>query len=89
MLDSFIVAVQIFLPAYLANAAPTFLIKFKKHPIDFGKNWGKNRILGDGKTWEGLIFACFTAFLAGLLLRYAYYWLNLDWINIHPLATLL
>ncbi len=84
MLNSLIAAIQIFLPAYLANGAPTLLINYKKHPIDSGKYWGKNRILGNGKTWEGLIFACLTAFITGMILRYVYYWLNLEWINIHP-----
>ncbi|HIQ50042.1 MAG TPA: CDP-2,3-bis-(O-geranylgeranyl)-sn-glycerol synthase [Nanoarchaeota archaeon] len=38
---------------YAANAFPP-LVK-GKHPIDFGKNFfDGHRILGDGKTWEGL-----------------------------------
>ncbi|MBU5678410.1 MAG: CDP-2,3-bis-(O-geranylgeranyl)-sn-glycerol synthase [Candidatus Aenigmatarchaeota archaeon] len=41
------------LPAYGANAFPP-LMKGKK-PIDFGKNLGKERILGDGKTIEGTL----------------------------------
>ncbi|MFA5303896.1 MAG: CDP-2,3-bis-(O-geranylgeranyl)-sn-glycerol synthase [Candidatus Nanoarchaeia archaeon] len=84
MLDILISAVQIFLPAAFANGAPTFLINYKKHSIDFGKKWGKNRIFGEGKTFEGLIFAVFIAFLTGLLVRYAYFYLNLPWINITP-----
>jgi CDP-2,3-bis-(O-geranylgeranyl)-sn-glycerol synthase len=84
MLNSLIAAIQIFLPAYLANGAPTLLINYKKHPIDFGKYFGKSRVFGNGKTWEGLVFACFAAFIAGIILKYAYFWLNLAWIDIHP-----
>lgn len=84
MLNILISAIQIFLPAAFANGAPPFLIKIKKHPIDFGKKWGKNRIFGDGKTFEGLIFAVFIAFLTGLLLRYVFFYLQLPWINIAP-----
>jgi len=84
MIEVLIQMVQILMPAYLANAAPTFLINYKKHVLDFGKKLGKNRVFGDGKTFEGLIFACFIGFLSGLLLTYVYYFLNLAWINITP-----
>ncbi|MDD4353145.1 MAG: CDP-2,3-bis-(O-geranylgeranyl)-sn-glycerol synthase [Candidatus Nanoarchaeia archaeon] len=84
MLNIIISTIQLLLPAYLANGAPTFLIKFKKHSLDFGKKWGKNRIFGEGKTFEGLIFACLIAFISGLLIKYVYYYLNLPWINITP-----
>src|SRR3989338_8830470 len=40
-------------PAYVANASPV-VIRGRK-PLDFGKNLGKHRILGDGKTFEGTI----------------------------------
>ncbi len=58
---------QIVVPAYIANAAPTFLVKLKKHPIDFGKKWKGKRILGDGKTIEGLVFAVIVAYISGLV----------------------
>lgn len=86
MIDIIVQFVQLLLPAYLANGSPTLLIKFKKHPVDFGKKWGKSRIFGDGKTIEGIVFACFIAFLSGMLLRYIYFWLNLSWIGINPFA---
>ncbi len=38
-------------PAYAANAFPPLI--GGRHALDFGKNLGKNRILGDGKTFEG------------------------------------
>ncbi|MFA5333924.1 MAG: CDP-2,3-bis-(O-geranylgeranyl)-sn-glycerol synthase [Candidatus Nanoarchaeia archaeon] len=84
MLNVLISAIQIFLPAAFANGAPTFLINYKKQAIDFGKKWGKDRVFGNGKTFEGLIFAVFIAFLTGLLLRYVYFYLELPWINISP-----
>jgi CDP-2,3-bis-(O-geranylgeranyl)-sn-glycerol synthase len=84
MLNIIISAIQLLLPAYLANGAPTLLINYKKHPVDFKKKWKKSRVLGDGKTWEGIIFACFIAFVSGILLKYAYFYLNLPWIDINP-----
>ncbi|MEC7198648.1 MAG: CDP-archaeol synthase [Candidatus Thermoplasmatota archaeon] len=52
----------LFGPAYLANTGAMLfgkwipdLLKFESHKIDFGRNWSDgNRILGDGKSWEGL-----------------------------------
>ena len=43
------------LVAYFTNGSCTLaeLVK-KRHPLDFNKNLGKNRILGDGKTFEGV-----------------------------------
>jgi len=70
MLDILVQSVQIVLPAYLANASPTVLIKLKKHPIDFGFKLGKNRLLGDGKTIEGFILACIVGYLSGYLVNY-------------------
>ena len=47
-----------FLPAYIANMAPVFLRKrfnFLALPIDGGRTLAGKRILGDHKTWRGLI----------------------------------
>ncbi|MBI2076699.1 MAG: CDP-2,3-bis-(O-geranylgeranyl)-sn-glycerol synthase [Candidatus Aenigmarchaeota archaeon] len=52
-------------PAYCANAFP-LLVKGKR-PLDFGKNLGKHRILGDGKTIEGAIGGIFFGILIGWL----------------------
>ena len=47
-------ALWLVLPAYIANASA--LLVGGGIPIDFGKNWKDGRrILGDGKTWRGLI----------------------------------
>ena len=57
-------ALWLVIPAYIANACA--LIVGGGTPIDFGKNWkdGK-RILGDGKTWRGLISGAFLGMTGG------------------------
>lgn len=57
-------ALWLVLPAYIANASA--LLVGGSTPIDFGKNWkdGK-RILGDGKTWRGLIAGVFVGMTGG------------------------
>ncbi len=50
----------ILLPIYAANGLTPVVMRFLKgHPIDGGRMLGKNRILGDGKSWEGLFFGTF------------------------------
>lgn len=59
----------LFLPAYLANMAPVFVGGGK--PIDGGKSWKDGRrILGDGKTWRGILLGpvVSTALVATVLL---------------------
>ncbi len=65
----------LYLPGFLAN---TFAMMWGKWlpktgygpwPIDGGKNWKDgNRLLGDGKTWNGLIGGSFTSGLLCLLI---------------------
>lgn len=57
-------AFWIIIPAYIANASA--LLVGGGTPIDFGKTWkdGK-RILGDGKTWQGLFAGAFIGMTAG------------------------
>jgi CDP-2,3-bis-(O-geranylgeranyl)-sn-glycerol synthase len=43
----------LFFPAYLAN--PSAVLSGHGRPVDLGKEMGGRRILGDGKTWYGLI----------------------------------
>jgi len=52
-----------FLPACAANMMPVFVkkINFLNYPVDFNKEWRGKRILGDHKTWRGLI----TGIIAG------------------------
>ena len=55
-MDAIIVALSGFwlmLPAFLPNSAAVLFGGGR--PIDFGRSWHGKRILGDGKTWTGLI----------------------------------
>lgn len=62
-----------FLPAGIANMSPVLasrlpLLKEWKTPIDFGKSADGHRILGDNKTWRGIVFGSFMAAItAGLI----------------------
>ena len=60
-------ALWLMLPAYLANMLPVFV--GGGMPIDLRKNWKDgHRILGDGKTWRGLLVApLLAAALTGIL----------------------
>lgn len=63
----YIILLQAFwfiIPSYVANASAKLL--GGGIPLDFGKKWkdGK-RILGDGKTWRGLLFGAFIGMIAG------------------------
>jgi CDP-2,3-bis-(O-geranylgeranyl)-sn-glycerol synthase len=71
LLTLIIEALWFILPAYVANSAPvdvsqiSFLKKYGK-PIDGGRMLWGNRVLGDGKTWRGLI----AGLIAGTLIGY-------------------
>lgn len=58
------------LPAFLSNACMTFAGRFpvKLYPIDGGRMWkGTNeRILGDGKTWNGIVIGITFSFFISL-----------------------
>jgi len=57
-------ALWLVLPAYIANASA--LLVGGGTPIDFGKTWKDGRrILGDGKTWRGLISGAFVGMTSG------------------------
>jgi len=57
-------ALWIVIPAYIANASA--LLVGGGTPIDFGKKWKDGRrILGDGKTWYGLIAGAFLGIVGG------------------------
>ena len=57
-------ALWIVLPAYIANASA--LLIGGGTPIDFGRTWKDGRrILGDGKTWRGLISGAFIGMTGG------------------------
>lgn len=59
-------AVWLMLPAFIAN--PTAVVFGGGTPIDFGKNWRDGRrILGDGKTFRGLIGGTACGIIVGLI----------------------
>ncbi len=63
-----ILALWLMLPAYVAN--PAAVVFGGGTPIDFGKNWRDGRrILGDGKTFRGLIGGTACGIIIGLLQR--------------------
>lgn len=61
-----------FLPAAVANVVPVLAAYYKwfpslDKPIDAYKKWGGMRILGDNKTWRGLILGTLAGTLIGVL----------------------
>ncbi len=63
-------AVWLMLPAYIAN--PTAVVFGGGTPIDFGRNFvDGRRILGNGKTFRGLIGGTACGILVGLIQRQA------------------
>ena len=57
-------ALWIIIPAYIANGCALLMGGGK--PIDFGKNYKDGRrILGDGKTWNGLFVGAFFGITGG------------------------
>jgi len=71
----FVKALLIILPAYAANGFPPLARGHR--PIDMKRNWlDKNRIFGDGKTFEGFGFGLFAGFVIGALESYLYPDLN-------------
>lgn len=74
-------------PAYAANAFPP-LVKGRS-PLDFHKNLGKHRILGDGKTIEGSIAGIlFGLFIGSLQLAFQDY-VDLGFIKMSFLLVIL
>lgn len=54
------------LPAYIANSVP--VLARGKHPVDFGVSMPDGRrVLGDGKTFEGILFGLIFGTLAGIV----------------------
>jgi CDP-2,3-bis-(O-geranylgeranyl)-sn-glycerol synthase len=61
-------AVWVVLPAYAANGlTPLMGLRSGLHPIDGGRMLGRSRLLGEGKTWEGLAFGTAVAVAIALV----------------------
>jgi len=66
ILQTFWIVMWIMMPAYLANTIA--VLTGGKYPIDQGNNYSDgNRILGDGKTWSGLIGGTIGGIIIGYL----------------------
>ena len=64
--QSFCIVLWIMMPAYLANTIA--VVTGGRFPIDQGKKLGDgNRILGDGKTWSGLLGGTIGGIVVGYL----------------------
>jgi CDP-2,3-bis-(O-geranylgeranyl)-sn-glycerol synthase len=71
----FVKALFILLPAYAANGFPP--LARGRIPIDFKKKWfDKKRILGNGKTFEGIILGLIVGSWVGSLEYFVYPFLN-------------
>lgn len=67
--DPVLVALWLMLPAYIGNMVPVFV--GGGTPIDLGKNWKDGRrILGNGKTWRGLLLGPIVAALLTWILQW-------------------
>ncbi|MCP6719567.1 MAG: CDP-archaeol synthase [Patescibacteria group bacterium] len=65
-----------FIPAYFTNMTPpvarkTGVFKFLNKPVDFGKRFRGERILGSHKTWRGAILGI----IVGIIIIYFQAWL--------------
>ena len=69
---SFVISSLVFIfPSYVANASPVLVRKIfsKTHPVDMGlRFFDGRRILGDGKTLEGVIIGLSTGTIIGLMM---------------------
>lgn len=68
-------ALWVFLPAGIANMTPPITNKIPllnrwNTPLDLGGTWRKKRLLGDNKTWRGVICGTVAAAITYLLQMY-------------------
>lgn len=73
MFQEIVAAIQLFLPAYLANGAPVVFDKFNllpnlKKPIDGGRKIGRDYIFGETKTWRGLVAGVLVGAFTGFIM---------------------
>lgn len=77
-LENIIFALLFFLPAGISNMTPVFSNKVPglrdwKTPLDLGKNYRGQRILGQNKTWRGLVSGVVMGTLVGYILSQTYF----------------
>ncbi|HUV02000.1 MAG TPA: CDP-2,3-bis-(O-geranylgeranyl)-sn-glycerol synthase [Desulfobacteria bacterium] len=65
IIGTIVAAVWLMLPAYVTNSSAAFF--GGKTPIDRGMYWGTSRLLGDGKTYEGLVKGIACGVLVGIV----------------------
>lgn len=88
MIDQILTAFWIFLPAGIANMTPPLAnkvpwLKQWETPLDFGKKiWGQ-RILGDNKTWRGVISG---VLMAGVVAAIQYSVVGSSYISLNTLT---
>lgn len=85
-----LLSVWLMLPASLANPAAAIAGHFSGSfkPVDFGKSWGKTRILGDGKTIEGFIYGVAFGLLVAVIQNYFAPYLNMPVFPLIVIFTL-
>jgi len=74
----FVVALVAVLPAYLPNSAA--VITGGGPPIDGGRTWRGDRVLGDGKTWRGAAGGIGAGVLLALVLNAVVGALGASWL---------
>lgn len=76
LLQSTTEIIWFFLPGYVANMAPVLAARFNwfsflNAPIDGGRTLNGRRLLGDNKTWRGIVVGAIAGGVTGIL-QYAY-----------------
>lgn len=77
-IQGFLLGLAYVFPAYVSNATPVVAARIlkKTNPIDMGKNFfDGRRVLGDGKTFEGLISGVSVGFAVGAVMHFVSPWL--------------
>jgi CDP-2,3-bis-(O-geranylgeranyl)-sn-glycerol synthase len=84
LIETVIVALWLMLPAYTTNSSAAFF--GGKTPIDRGLYWGKNRLLGDGKTYEGTLKGFSCGFLVGMIQQLLHPYVNMPSFGAFPIC---
>lgn len=72
VVETVVVALWAMLPSYVPNNAA--VLAGGGRPIDGGRTWNGNRILGDGKTWRGTAVGIAAGVLLAVLLNALHPW---------------